>query len=64
MGRLHDIVARNQTQQRRTSRTLLWVGVGVVAVVLAIVLAFTGLGMPKRPPAVEKRVDGVLLRSH
>ncbi len=64
MGRLEDVVARNAHHQRRTTRTLVWVAAIVAAIILLVVLMlFTDLGMPKRPPAVEKHVDGVLLRS-
>jgi hypothetical protein len=69
VGRLENILEREQERKKLTSRRLVLYGVFVLVVVSIILLQCTSLGMPKAPPPPPPRpkadhVDGVLLRSH
>jgi hypothetical protein len=66
VGRLENIVERDQDRRKLTSRRLVLYAVFVLVVVTIILLQCTNLGMPKAPPPRPKadHVDGVLLRSH
>ena len=44
-----------------TSRKVLMITVGVLVVVVGFLLLFTDVGMPKRPPAGERRVNDIKL---
>ena len=62
MGRLDDVIARNEARKRLTARTAVWIALALLVVVSIVLLQCTDLGMPKHAPT-EKRVDDVLLRS-
>jgi hypothetical protein len=69
VGRLENILEREQERKKLTSRRLVLYGVFVLVVVSIILLQCTSLGMPEAPPPAPPRpkadhVDGVLLRSH
>lgn len=51
MGRLENIIARDQARRRMTAKKVVWIAIGVLVVFVAIAMLFTDLGMPKRPPA-------------
>jgi hypothetical protein len=71
VGRLENIIARNQRPRGSRERFYVMVGFGVAILVIIVLMTFTDLGAPPvpvraAPPAVEprgKRVDGVLLRA-
>ena len=77
MGRLENIIARNQRPRGSRERVYVSIGFGVVILVILALMVFTDLGTPPIPaghaaPAAAgssapashgKRVDGVLLRS-
>ena len=76
MGRLENIIARNQRPRGSRERVYVSIGFGVVILVILALMVFTDLGTPPipagaaRPPAAGsapaprgQRVDGVLLRS-
>jgi hypothetical protein len=74
VGRLENIIARNQRPRGSRERIYVSIGFGVTILVILALMVFTDLGMPPvpagaaRPPAAGsaahgQRVDGVLLRS-
>jgi cell division protein FtsN len=79
MGRLENIIARNQRPRGSRERLYVSVGFGVTILVILALMVFTDLGKPPvparsaKPPAAGpaapvpaprgQRVDGVLLRS-
>jgi hypothetical protein len=77
VGRLENIIARNQRPRGSRERTAVSIGFGVAILVILALMVFTDLGTPPVPssaaprPAVTpsagsdhrgQRVDGVLLR--
>lgn len=71
MGRLENIIERNQRPSHYREKLLVWLPLGVIGIVLLVLTVCTDLGMPPVPanagsaaPArPADRVDGVLLRS-
>lgn len=78
MGRLENIIARNQRPRGSRERIAVSIGFGVAILVILALMVFTDLGTPPvpasaahRPAATPgagsdhrgQRVDGVLLRS-
>jgi hypothetical protein len=75
VGRLENIIARNQRPTGSRERLLVTFGFGIAILVIIALMVFTDLGMPPVPrraapapaaPSSEqrgKRVDGVLLRT-
>ena len=76
MGRLENIIARNQRPRGSRERVYVSIGFGVVILVILVLLVFTDLGKPPMPPMPSggakpppaagsaergQRVDGVLL---
>jgi hypothetical protein len=75
VGRLENIIARNQRPQGARERLAMLIGFSVLVLVVAILMVFTDLGMPPVParePAIPaagsgsaapraKRVDDVFL---
>ena len=73
MGRLEDIVARNQHPRRfRNQRFPIGIALSAFVLLVLVLMIFTELGMTPAPaqqpqpasgerPSGEKRVDGVLL---
>jgi hypothetical protein len=78
VGRLENIIARNQQPRGSRERLYVSLGFGVVILVILALMVFTDLGTPPVPAGAAKppaggsapapaprgqRVDGVLLRS-
>jgi hypothetical protein len=61
VSRLENIIARDKERRRMTSRKVLLIAVGVLVVVVGFLLLFTSVGMPKQPPAPERRVNDIKL---
>lgn len=72
MGRLEDIIARNQRPNQMRERLVVSLAFGAILLLILGLMVFTDLGRPPDPrsrapaPAVPerggKRVDGVLLQ--
>jgi len=70
VGRLENIIARNQRPRGSRERVYVSIGFGVIILVILALMVFTDLGTPpipggaaKRPaPGSAQRVDDVLLR--
>ncbi|HSR98095.1 MAG TPA: hypothetical protein VLM79_13640 [Kofleriaceae bacterium] len=70
MGRLENIIARNQRPTGSRERIYVSIGFGVVILVILALMVFTDLGTPPIPAGAAKlpaagaaqRVDDVLLR--
>jgi hypothetical protein len=72
MGRLENIIARNQRPNRPRERLVVTLGFGAIVLLILGLMVFTDLGIPPDPhsagaPAAPdrrgKHVDGVLLRT-
>ena len=72
MGRLENIIARNQRPNRPRERLVVTLGFGAIVLLILGLMVFTDLGLPPDPhsagaPAAPdrrgKHVDGVLLRT-
>lgn len=66
VGRLENIIARNQRPRGSRERFYVMVGFGVAIIVIIVLMTFTDLGkppVPRRPAPAAQRVDGVLLRT-
>jgi len=52
VGRLEDIVSRNQRPKRGRERITVGIGVGLFLLLIIILMVFTDLGIPKDDPSV------------
>jgi len=52
VGRLEDIVARNQNPKRGRERITVGIGVGLFLLLIIILMVFTDLGVPEDDPSV------------
>jgi hypothetical protein len=62
VGRLENIVARNQGKGRSREKVVFQIGLAAIVLVLILLAVFTDLGRPPVPPR-SQRVDDVLLRA-
>jgi hypothetical protein len=60
VGRLENIVARNQGKGRSREKVVFQIALAAIVLVLILLAVFTDLGRPPVPPP-SSRVDGVLL---
>jgi hypothetical protein len=73
MGRLENIIARNQRPNRPRERLVVTLGFGAILLLILGLMVFTDLGLPPdaartggAPAAPDRRgkhVDGILLRT-
>ena len=64
MGRLENIIARNQRGKRPRERMVVMIGLGVFLLIVLGLIVFTDLGLPPSPtpPSHDHHVDDVLIR--
>jgi hypothetical protein len=62
VGRLDNIIARNQRPHWSKNPVFIACAVAVVVVIVFVLVAFTDLAKPNMPPRQPTRVDGVYLR--
>ena len=79
VGRLENIIARNQGRNRSRERIVVTFGFGAIVLLILVLMIFTDLGLPPSAPGAHpavpapapaaprvhggKRVEGVLLRT-
>ena len=66
MGRLEDVIKRNQRKGRPREHLVVMAGLGVFLLIIIGLMLFTDLGLQKEPepgPKQPLRVNGVQLRS-